>query len=304
MFLPLFMEKKYITLIFGFIVSLLVYGVIYLLALISRAGSGIPPLVPPEYVKFFVAVLPGPLWTDVILLYILPVITFLVFVAIAPYTTKFFLKLHRIIFRAKKRNIRYGKLELGNKMKGFYIFRRSLVASLFAFSITALLVQAGLGELFRRNIMEDSVLNEAEAIFLGTFFIIPFILLLFFPIWTLEDSGVVIYRNYSGFRKPLYIEGSHTPFQSILEGYAGISTLIILITYIFGSIQEVGIDDPAILTPIILIVLPFLLTGLFSIPVFIYERIFSKILKRVNKELDNLEIATLNIPPFEDMVKD
>ncbi|MFX1374278.1 MAG: hypothetical protein ACFFA0_00560 [Promethearchaeota archaeon] len=297
------MEKKYFTLIFGFFISLLVYGVVYLLALISKPGSGIPPLVPPEYVKYFVAVLPGPLWTDIIFLYILPIISLLIFITIAPYTTVFFIKLHRIIFLAKKRKIHYGRLELGIKTKGIYIFRRSLVASLFAFSMAALLVQAGLGELFRTNIMEDSVLNEAEAIFLGTFFMIPIILLLFFPIWILEDSGVVIYRTYSGFRRPPYLEGSHTPFQSVLEGYAGISTLIILIVYIFGSIKEVGIDDPAILTPIILIVLPFLLTGLFAIPVFIYERTLSKILTKVKKRLGNLDIAIIEIPPFEDMVK-
>lgn len=67
----------------------------------------------------------------------------------------------------------------------------------------------------------------------------------------LEDSRVVIYRSYSGFHKLPYLEGSYTPFQSILGVYAGISTIIILITYIFGSIQELGIDDPTILTPII-----------------------------------------------------
>ncbi|MHA1985982.1 MAG: hypothetical protein ACW98D_05015 [Promethearchaeota archaeon] len=297
------MKKKYFTLIFGFIVSLLVYAVIYLLALISGPGSGMPPLIPGEYVKDFVWVLPGPLWTDIIFLYIFPVITFLIFVGVAPYSTTFFLKLHRIIFRAKKRNIQYGKLELGLKIKGLHIFRRSLVASLFAFSITALIVQAGFGGLFRSGMMQDSILNEAEAVFLGTFFIIPFVLLIFFPIWMLEDSGVVIYRKYSDFRKPPYIEGSHTPFQSILEGYAGISTLIILVTYIFGSIQEVGISDPAILTPIILIVLPFLLTGLFAIPVLIYERILAKTLTRVNRSLSKLDIAIISIPPFEDMVK-
>jgi hypothetical protein len=297
------MEKKYFSLIFGFVISLLVYAVVYLLAFISRPGSGIPPLVPAEYVKYFVAILPGPLWTDIIFLYILPIITFLVFFGISPYTSNFFLKLHKVIFRSKKRGIRYAKLELGTKNKGLYIFRRSLVASLFAFSITALLVQAGLGGLFRTNIMADSTLNEAEAIFLGTFFIIPFTLLLFFPIWVLEDSGVIIYRTYPGFRKSPYLEGAHTPYQSILEGYAGISTLIILITYIFGSIQEVGINDPAILTPIILIVLPFLLTGLFAIPIFIYERMITKILTRVNKGIDKLNIAIIDIPPFDDMVK-
>ncbi|MBY8986296.1 MAG: hypothetical protein KGD65_14565 [Candidatus Lokiarchaeota archaeon] len=57
------------------------------------------------------------------------------------------------------------------------------------------------------------------------------------------------------------------------------------------------------MTPIILIVLPFLLTGLFAIPVFIYERILIKILARVNKKVDKLDISIIEIPQFEDLIK-
>ncbi|MFW9877184.1 MAG: hypothetical protein ACFFG0_29185 [Candidatus Thorarchaeota archaeon] len=77
----------------------------------------------------------------------------MIFVAIAPYTTIFILKLQKAIFREKKRKIQYGRLELSIKIQRLYIFRRSLVASIFAFSVNALLVQAGLGFLFRMNIV-------------------------------------------------------------------------------------------------------------------------------------------------------
>ena len=99
--------------------------------------------------------------------------------------------------------------------------------TLFSLSVAGLLIQAGLGHLFRENLVVGSALNEAEALFLATFFIIPFVLLLFLPIWFLEDAGIVIYRNYPGQQRTPVLEGVHAPFLNVLQGYAGISTIIV-----------------------------------------------------------------------------
>ncbi|MFW9828156.1 MAG: hypothetical protein ACFFEY_11215 [Candidatus Thorarchaeota archaeon] len=84
--------KKFLNLMIGFIISLALFAVIYALAVIQR-GLGIPELIPPEYVSHFVAIIPGPLWTDTILLYLFPIGSFALFFLISPYTTTFFLKL-------------------------------------------------------------------------------------------------------------------------------------------------------------------------------------------------------------------
>lgn len=293
--------KKFLSLMFGFLISLTLFAVIYGLAVIQKE-LGIPDLVPPEYVSYFIAILPGPLWTDTIFLYLFPIASFALFFLISPYTTIFFIKLHKLIYRSKKR-FNYGIVKLGSKMKPFMLFRRSIVVSLFSFSISALIVQAGGMKLFRAGVVLNPTLHEAEAIFLGTFFIIPFVLLLFFPFWLLEDSGIVICRFYYGKRKPPIIEGTHSPYINVLQGYAGISTLIILVTYIIRTLAETSPLDPAILTPIILIFLPFIITGLFAFPVLIYEKTIQKLFRRIQPSLNKLNLTEIQIPTFDEMKK-
>ncbi|MFX1569606.1 MAG: hypothetical protein ACFFCV_14695 [Promethearchaeota archaeon] len=290
-------NKKFLSIIIGFAVSLTIFIVIYILSLLQK-GWVYENLIPREYVKYFVFILPGELWTDTILLYLFPLAIYGLFHIIAPYTTLFFLKLHRIFYRSKKR-FHYGIVKLGHQVKPFMLFRRSVIVSLFAFSVSALIVQAGLGSLFRVGMMEDSALNEAEAIFLGTFIIIPIVLLIFLPLWLLEDSGIVICKLYADRRRPPLIEGTHAPFVNVLQGYAGISTVIILVTYIVRTLAEsVG---PSILTPIIMIVLPFFITGLISFAVYAYEKNIPKLIGKIQPHLTKLNIYEIEIPTFDEM---
>jgi len=290
--------KKFLSTIIGFAISLTIFVIIYILSILQKEWIAWGNLIPPEYVSHFVAILPGPLWTDTILLYLFPVVAFGLFYLISPYTTIFFIKLHQLIYRSKNR-FNYGIIKLGPKVKPFMLFRRSLIASLFSFSISALIVQAGLGPLFRAGMMPDSALNESEAIFLGNFFIISFVLLIFFPIWLLEDSGVVICRFYPGKRRPPLIEGTHAPYINILQGYAGISTLIVLVTYITSALAEA--IGPSLLTPIILIVLPLFVSGLISFAVYIYEKNLPKLMKKIQPRLDKLNLPEITIPTFEEL---
>ncbi len=290
-------NRKFLSTVIGFAVSLTIFFVIYILSILQKNWA-MGDLIPHEYIIDFVAILPGPLWTDTILLYLFPLTIYGLFHLIAPYITIFFLRLHQMIYRSKKR-FHYGIIKLGTRVKPFMLFRRSVIVSLFAFSISALIVQAGFGSLFRLGIMEGSALNEAEAIFLGTFLIISIVLLLFLPLWLLEDSGIVICKLYSDRRRPPLIEGTHAPFVNILQGYAGISTIIILVTYIVQTLGEsVG---PSILTPIILIVLPFFVTGLISFAVYVYEKNVPKLIEKIQPRLDRLNISEIEIPTFDEL---
>ncbi|MFX1371797.1 MAG: hypothetical protein ACFFCE_08045 [Promethearchaeota archaeon] len=75
----------------------MIFVIIYFLAIIQHEKNTPEPLIPIEYVKYFVAILPGELWTDTILLYIFALIAFGIFYLIAPYITTFLLKQHRLI---------------------------------------------------------------------------------------------------------------------------------------------------------------------------------------------------------------
>ena len=290
-------NRKFLSIIIGFAVSLAIFIVIYVLSILQKRWVNVQ-LIPPEYVGDFVFILYGPLWTDTILLYLFPLAIYGLFYLIAPYTTTFFLRLHQMFYRSKKR-FHYGIVKLGPQVKPFMLFRRSVIVSLFAFSVSALIVQAGLGSLFRVGINEELALHRAEAIFLGTFIIIPIVLLIFLPLWLLEDSGIVICKFYSDRRRPPLIEGTHAPFVNILQGYAGISTIIILLTYIVLTIKESF--GPSILTPIIMIFLPFIITGLISFAVFAYEKKIPKLIEKIQPSLEKLNISEIEIPTFDEM---
>ena len=67
------LEKKYLIIYIGFFMSLLVYLFIYIAGSLMRAGL-IGNVVPEVYLTEFVVLLPGPLITDVLLLYLLPIL--------------------------------------------------------------------------------------------------------------------------------------------------------------------------------------------------------------------------------------
>jgi len=173
--------------------------------------------------------------------------------------------------------------------------------SLFTFSIASVIVLLGYGKLFRPNFVEFNVLLEAEAILLGTFCLTSIILLIFFPIWLLEDSGVVSYRVYPEERMPIDIQGAHSLYLHLLLGYAGISTILTLVNYIIKIFNILPLSDPAILIPIVLIALPFVITGLFSLPIFLYERLFQRIHKRLLSHLSPSDYPAIQIPTFEEI---
>ena len=267
---------------------------------------GIIPWIPSEYVSHFVVILPGPLWSDIILLYLLPVLSFLIVFLLAPYLIHIYLKIHQVTTKIGTKTF-YGIVETGEKVGTFRLFRRAFIVSLFSFSISALIVAAGYGNLFRANILSDIILNEAEAVFLGTFFLSFLILIIFLPIWYLEDAGIVGYKYDAEKRMPPKIEGISSLYSSVLEGYAGISTIFILITYIiqcFTFLVENGgtIFQAALLTPLILIILPFIITGLFAIPLILYEQTLKNSVSRIHKRLKKL--AFIRVPEFDEIKYD
>ena len=294
------MDKKYFTILIGFILSLILFITIVVMGEIQITGTH---LIPPEYVGTFVYIVPGPIFTDILLLYGIPIVIFFIYYLIAPYLIVIYIKFHQLFYWLLRRPSKYGLFKMGQEIKAGRLFYRALIVSLFSFSISVLIVQMGYGDLFRENYIEVSILSQAEAVFLGTFALCAITIILFFPIWLLEDSGVVSYRVFHEERMPVDIQGVHSIYHHMLLGYAGISTILALVKYIGETLAVIPIGNPAILTPLILIILPFIVTGLLAIPIYLYERLISKNLDRVKSKLAKFNFPEITIPHFEELIQ-
>lgn len=265
--------------------------------------------IPEEFVTHFVNVIPGPMWSDILLLYLFPVIIFLILKFLAPYTTLFYSKFHRAfyIFRSKPE---YGIfLKKNERISGGKILLRILKLSFLAFAFTGFFIPQ-FAEWFRYNYtkmvenpMNSPGLFNSEALFLGTFASVPIIMLIYFPIWFLEDTGVISYRKFKTKRMNPDIEGVNRIFRDFLEYFVGFTTILVYINRVYNVLynETVGFTEinATVLIPLILIFLPFLLGGLIAIPLLLYELTFNKTNKQIHKYLKKYNYGYINIPDFE-----
>jgi len=293
------MEKKYLPLVVGFVISILLFILMYVLHLISMT---IPDdLIPKEYIYVFIPFIPGPMLTDVILLYLFPVIIYLLIDLISPTLVQFLYKINKLSFVFRKAPY-YGFLVVGDKFKPSRIFFRAFLVNLFAFGTSALLFQLGMGDLFRATGMGGipDGLYAAEAIFFGTFFLASLSMLVFLPSWFLEDSGLVSYRHFPNQRRTPIIEGVHQWYVNVLGAYTGLSTILTLFQVITRAFPDAGFG-PALLTPIIVIISPLILTGLLALPIYLYEKRMEKTQSRIHKKLDKYNLRHFTLPTFEEL---
>ncbi|MFX0074261.1 MAG: hypothetical protein ACFE96_02370 [Candidatus Hermodarchaeota archaeon] len=295
------MEKKYLPLIVGFVVSILLFLTIYILHLISNSIG--MDLIPREYIYVFIPLLPGPMLTDVLLLYLFPVVIYFLINALAPYIVQLLYKVNKITYTFRKAPS-YGLLAVGEKFKPTRLFLRAFLVNLFAFGSSAVLFQLGAGNLFRATSGGGGYipagLYAAEAIFFGTFFLASLSMLLFLPSWFLEDSGLVSYRHFPEQRRTPIIEGVHQWYINILGVYTGISTIFTLFQVITKAFPDAGFG-PAILTPIIVIISPVILTGLLAIPMYLYEKNMEKMQSRIHRRLAKYNLRHFSLPEFENL---
>lgn len=266
---------------------------------------GIPAnLIPSVYITEFLVIIPGPIYTDLILLYLLPFLVCALYIYVSPYLVHILYKLNKLtfIFRTKPE---YGILDKGIKLKTANLFYRVLIVSFFAFGTSGIFVRAFSPYIFRAKEIMGVItpLTISEGVFFGAFFFTALSLILFVPSWLLEDSGLISYRSFKNQRKTHVIEDVHKWYSDVLEVYTGFSVIIGYFLLIFDTfsyvITELPPGNPAFFTPIILIFLPLITTGYFTIPLYYYEKHLPKIQKRIRSRLEKINITEIKIPSFD-----
>ncbi len=298
------MDRKYLLLVISLFITIGVFLLLIVLVVVNKPGS--PFSVPKEYLEFIPS-LPGPIFTDVLLLFAIPIGAFAMIFLITPFVSKVLVYLHKLIMRGAK----YGFTQLGTEIKAGTFMRRAFMISLFAFNLSAILVGLGYGDYFRGGTsgfymvpMDQQarilILHEAESVFFGTFLLATAGLVIFMPLWIVEDSGLIMYRIFPDQRRAPDIEGIHSLYSNLWKAYISVTTLYTLWNYISRSFSVIkNINDPAILTPIILCVLPFITIGLVSIPAYLYEKYFQRFKERTLAGLRSLNLPDIQLPAIK-----
>ncbi|MHA1111340.1 MAG: hypothetical protein ACTSRE_09575 [Promethearchaeota archaeon] len=219
------------------------------------------------------AIIPGGMTVDLVILFIAPIALQVIFVFLSMLFTPLFILLARAMKLGKwpmglKRLDR--KYTLGEFVsRGFYLTILSIGLSI---SINNLLFNVGV------EFIKDSIPLSSAAISL---ILSPISILLLFPAWFLEDSGIIFMKNdnlieLSNGRiltNSLDVRGVGNYFVSTIKGFAGITTPILYIWLfiswdVFQTTFELGL---------ILIFEPIFLIGSFFFSFWIYIKFAPKI---------------------------
>ncbi|MFW9771238.1 MAG: hypothetical protein ACFFBY_00630 [Promethearchaeota archaeon] len=308
------MEKKYLPIFICFLFSLIVFVSFLILGILTFNNPSLD-LIPIEYIRWFLPLLPGPIYTDIILFYVFPILCYFIFYFISPYLLQLLFKINKISFILRKKP-EYGFLDLKNDIKSSRILYRALILSLFTFS-TAIIIMQIYRSIFNvppqmfRMVLPSTYdpdllpLYTAEATFFMTFFVASFCSLIFLPIWLLEDSGLMIYRTFPDQRRTPVIEGVHLSYFKVLETYTGLATIFAYIRQIILTFEIIinspVLFDPAILTPLIVLFLPIIVTGLLAIPIYLYETLLSRKKKQIYKRFSTYNLPRFTIPELKEL---
>jgi len=251
-----------------FFISFLSYGVILIYFIIVTIGSN------PYGVT---SVIPGGLTVDLVVLFFAPITIQIITVFIAMGITPLFIHIAKIMklgkypMGVKKLERKYTLIEFVSR--GFYA---TLLAIALSLAVNNILFDSGF------EFIDGSLAFSNAALSLV---LTPISILIIFPAWFLEDSGIIFMKRENLdeltqgklLTNSLDVRGVGCYFISIIKGFAGITTPILYILLflkesIFRNTFELGV---------ILIFEPFFLIGSF----FISFWIFLKVVPRVKQWL-------------------
>jgi len=231
--------------------------------------------------------IPGNRFFDsIVIIIIYPMLLVLIFIFIIPFIALAFVKLHKL-FKFNKYSYAILKRE-EEKLSNSTILFRSLIASLFTFSVASILYSL---------IKDHSIIVATSDVKTAYIYVLvlclilyPFILLVLTPIWLMQDSSVMASRKKfkQGRRQLPDIEGVYSIYQKFINGYIGISTVISIILLL--SEELAGHPGSAL----IIIFAPLLMLLLLTFPVSLYDFLVKKPNKRLIQMLSKKGILIVN----------
>jgi hypothetical protein len=286
------MQRKNLPILINFIITLVIIMFFMIVGILYYLSIG-ESIFAPETVEIFIPFIPGPIITDLLFLLLAPILGFFViFYTLAPYWTKLLIGIHKILSKLGG-NPRYGVVKLGKRISGRMLFFRAMVVSFFTFSLAVFLVEllVGLGVVdgFLLYSSGIPIFDKVVQVFVACLFLGIITILIFLPVWNLEDSGLTSYQVSTGEedeRSPVDIQGVHAPLAGALSGYAGLATVLSWITFIVMVYPTISFSDPSFIVLILFILLPFITAGFFSIPIFLYEKTFPRLIDRLEAHWD------------------
>ena len=186
-------------------------------------------------------ILPGDILIDFIWLYVFSIILGLVLYFMAPMLSHLMLRIHRVFIGRKSR---YYSQDITLKVTMGTQIRRLLLPAFTALGISYSVVNMDSIAnviMVTESFTGSDISVQAQSIVVGLsllfilLLIVSFLMILFVPIWTLQDAGIVCESQ----QKPgviSEIEGVGNWYLKLVKGFAGISTLV---AYIFTILQTI-----------------------------------------------------------------
>ena len=181
--------------------------------------------------------IPGPSYTDLLLIMFIPFGYMIAIFYIGKYLVVYFLYLHKAL-KLKRYDYFIVSISVEKEMTGFKIVRRAIIPGLLAVNVAILIALNGsinhliyTGDTTMPNYIP--VVIEIGACLIG----MPIACLIIIPIWIIESSGIMCSLNQKKYKNPTTpdIESVGRYYSSFIQGMTGISTIasysLILYTY-------------------------------------------------------------------------
>lgn len=183
--------------------------------------------------------LPGDILVDLLWVYIIPIIVGLIVYFLTPSMAMLFWRVHRLA----KGGAQNYFIQASTDKAAISSVRRLLTPAFTAlglsFSISGSTTQALIfvSENFQMVDEREIAIITAMPILFISLLIATMILVIFAPVWLLDDVGLISEKKAQGARDTVNIEGVGHFFSKYLKGFAGISTVV---AYLLTAYEIVG----------------------------------------------------------------
>jgi hypothetical protein len=219
-----------------FTISMLTIAIISVIIVTYFTYSGAFPFQSPLGVY---RTLPGDILVDLLWTFAIPIIVGLIVFFLTPAMAMLFWRVHRL---AKGRDHNY-YIQARTGDTKISPVRRLLTPAFTALGLSFSISGSGtqglifVTENFQMIDEREIAIITAMPVLFIALLIATMVLLIFTPIWLLDDAGLISERKTSGTRDTVDVEGVGHFFAKYLKGFAGISTVVAYLLTAFQLVE-------------------------------------------------------------------